>query len=322
MANVYFYKIRVHEEKYDSSGKQDLVKKYKSQEEFVKMFKDILEKRDANNCISINDAPEWVVLEVLNYDKSVNFQVESPVKCELKDSDYVFARIGRKKDITNVQIRDRITHKPEQIKKGEQQDLEIYTYFYLFFDTSIIVYLGAQAAPGISKIADMVNRYYKCSNLSAQIIPVTADDMIEILKNKDIVNSIEIISTLPSDEVINIDNLGLNEDTFDDMRDIKNMKITVSIAAKHRNENLFKNKNLIRSVTDKILGKKPSKLRFKAKNSGEHTQTYDIIEKLFTRSVHFKYTANEGLNRQKEIETTLFRLYNENRNDILKYSRE
>lgn len=315
MANIYFYKIRMYEEIKKNN-------KYKSKEDFVKAFKNILATRDKNNCLNINKAPDWVILESLKIDKAINLNLKFPQKCKLDDADYIFGRIGRKKDITNVQLRNRITNESNEIKRNSNEDLEIYTYFYLFFDTSIIVYLGAQSAPGIHKIEEMFNNYYTLNNLKVEINPVTADNMIEILKHKDIVNTMEIISTLPSDEVINIDSLGLSEDDFDNMRDSKNVKITISITAGHRNKNLFNNNELISTIANKILRKNPSKLRFKAKNNDEHTQPYDVIEKLFTRSAQFKYRSNEGEERKKEIEETLFRIYKESKEDIVRYCRD
>ncbi len=325
MANIYFYKTRMYEE-VDGNNKNNqglTQKKYKSQEDFVKEFKNILSMRDKNNCLDIDKSPDWVILESIRIDKSINFNLKFPRKCKLEDANYIFGRIGKKKDITNVQLRDRVTHKSTQIQKNSDQDLEIYTYFYLFFDTSIIVYLGAQSAPGIYKIGDMFDNYHKNTNLKMEISPVTADNMLEILKHKDIVNSMEITSTLPSDAVIDIDSLvGLSEDDFDNMRDSKNVKMTVSITAGHRNKNLFSKKELIKKVANKILNKNPSKLSFKAKNNDEHIQSYDVIEKMFTRSVQFKYNTSEGEERKKEIEETLLKLYNENRSDIIKYCRD
>ncbi|AEE95303.1 hypothetical protein [Mahella australiensis] len=332
MSVVYFYKLRLFEEQLvkEETSQDKYTRNYKSNQEAEKLFKGIILNNSTmtlnrNKCIPIEDAPDWILTEILNFNKCKNFDNVNLTQCDIMDAEYIFGRIGKKKDITNVQKRNRYTFEPEDIEKDPDQDIEIYTYFYLFFDTSIIVYLGAQAAPSIKKIEDMVKRYYNSINLRAEVVPVTAEDMIEILVHKDIVNSFEVTTTLPSDEILNVDAIGLSESLFDKLRDEKNMKITVSISADGRNKNLFKNKNYIRDIVNCLIGGRVGKtrrLKFKAKNSNEHIQEYDIIDKMFTKSVQFTYKADEGEKRRKEIEETLFRLYYENRDDIIRYCRD
>lgn len=62
----------------------------------IRLFKNILKRRDANNCISIDEASDWVILEVIRFDKSANFDIENPIECKLEDADYIFGRIGKK----------------------------------------------------------------------------------------------------------------------------------------------------------------------------------------------------------------------------------
>lgn len=329
MATVYFYKCRLFEEHIITSKTSDdiLRREYKTKEKLEELFKAIITNKgkvlheNNNKCVPIDDAPDWVLMEILNIGNTENTITE----CGLEDADYIFGRIGKKKDITNVQKRNRYTYEPEDIEKDPEQDIEVYTYFYIFFKTSVIVYLGAKSAPGIKKIDDMFKRYYKETNLRTETVPVTAEDMVEILVHKDIVNSFEIATTLPSDEVLNIDNLGLDESLFDKLRDEKNMKITVSIFADGRNKNIFKQNSLIKDTVSSLLNRtngNKSKFRFKAKNNNEKIQEYDIIEKSFTKSITFQYRTDEGENRRKEIEKKLYELYSENSADIVRYCRD
>lgn len=335
MSTVYFYKLRLFEEQLIRANEevsQDVCKRYyKSNVELEKLFKNLIKnngiilQQNGNICIPVEDAPNWIVVEILKFDKIQNFDSVNPVPCDIEHADYIFGRIGRKKDITNVQKRNRYTFEPEDIERDPDQDIEVHTYFYLFFETSVIVYLGSQAAPGIRKINDMFERYYKNTNLRTEVVPITVEDMLKIIAHKDIISSFEITTTLPSDEVLNIDNLGLNESIFDKLRNEKNIKITISISADGRNKNLFKQNSFVydvaHSLLEGVLGEK-RKLKFRAKNINEYMQEYDVIEKMFTKSVQFTYRADEGERRRKEIEEKLFKLYFENRNDIIKFCRD
>ena len=327
MPNVYFYKMRLFQvEQIHRPDEQDTVQhNYCPSEELAERIKRIIQARDQNNCIPIDDAPDWVVVEVLKYGRMEHFGDEAAPECLLPQADYVFGRIGKKKDITNVQMRNRNTNASSEIERGEGDDLEIHTYFYIFFDNAIVVYLGAQYAPGITRLNDMFSRFHLGQNLRTEVIPVTAEDMIHIIEHKDIVNSFELTVTLPSDEVLTIDRINLGEDVYDNLRDQVNTTLTVTFTAERRNSDVFREHRLIGQVIEHLNGLVNGRLdrfRFKAKNQGEKLQEYDIIEKKFTKNVLFRYRTEEGGLRRQEIENELFGIYRTNRTDIMRYCRD
>lgn len=328
MPNAYFYKMRLFEEVLvRRNGEQDTLQyNYFPKEELETRIKRIVTRRDDNSCIAVDDAPAWVVVEILSYNRIENFGIEAAPECGLTDADYIFGRIGKKKDITNYQKRNRMTMQAEDIAIDPDQDFEVHTYFYLFFDNAIIVYLGAQSAPGITKLNDMFSRHNVNETFKTEIVPVTAEDMIQILEHKDIVSSFEITVSIPSDQILTIDNLNLGETIYDAIRENVNTSITITFTAERRNQNLFRERNNIGQVIERLTSRingRINKMRFKAKNHNERTHEYDIIEKRFTKNISFNYENDvEGRNRRIEIERTLIQLYVDNRTDIIRYCRD
>lgn len=93
-------------------GKKDadtMVKRYLQKTEIDRFVEEILKnKLNENLCTVLDDSTTQETLEVLEYDEK-----------------YIFARIGKMKDILTVHLRNRKTLKPSDIPRSAGQELEI-----------------------------------------------------------------------------------------------------------------------------------------------------------------------------------------------------
>src|SRR5699024_2304114 len=121
----------------------------------------------------------------------------------------------------------------------------------------------------------------------SEISSVMIEDAIPILANKDIIGSIEYKVAVPSDELINIDRLGLNRHQFEMLSNQKNMDFTVKLVAE-RNQDAMEDRGIIREFFDGITEVARS-IRVKAKNNNEYMQTYKLEDSPFSRKERFDF---------------------------------
>lgn len=301
--SVYFHRMLMYRRilRRNQHGQDEIEKDYRSTQELDEKMMNLIQNYSENNCIRLNkEFEDSIVLEVLHY-----------------DSHYIYARIGKQKDILSVHLRDQETLVAEKIDKTENQELEIFTYLLIDRENYIISYLREQAAPSIQELSKIISIYFGESNhLYSEISGVIIDDAIPILKQKDIIGSIEYSVTVPSTQRINIDQLGLTEDQFEYLSNQKSVNITVKLVAE-RNKDSFQDRNRMELFFRNLL-QWTRKVKVRAKNEGEYMQTYDIENSPFTRREKFSFD-NTAEDIENEIRQRLINVYETNKNDILTY---
>lgn len=334
MATIHFYQAVYIDVKKEVEAK---AKKHKGVETkidfdiFEKEFKEIIANNiNDENCILLEENPDWRLMEIIGLGEFIKgsnlyeYSVDN-----LEKSDFIFGRLGRKKEISGVQKRDRETYSAQDIEKSEKEDIEIYTYFYIFFEKAKtnrvvnIAYLSGQSAPNIRILCNLVSKYGDKDNRQLLVSPILTKDIVGILKKKDILNSISYTLAVPSDKVLR--ELGLSEKEFDNFRNLNHAEIEIKIKGE-RNKNILANKDFLDGIVQKILNNgnsKEKKLSFKAKNTDEQLAEYRYIDNKVVRKVEFEYqTTDNPAARQDEIKDKLYEIYKQNRNTLLEFVRE
>ncbi|WP_462274424.1 hypothetical protein [Filifactor alocis] len=301
MPNLYFYSLQFKEN-------DTLLSKFEFQ-------KQLFRKIDGQESIKIEEnGPESIIFDVLKvatYDKPT-------VTIDGERSDFLFGRLGKEKDITYLQKRDKNTLMVTDIEKEEQEYVEAITYFYIFFDLNVIVYLNALSAPRIDTLCKLFSG--NC-NQKLDILPIVTKDALKLIKQKQIINSAVIKLQIPKDSELNIKALGLTEKEFDELRKQNDVSIEIQIKA-GRNQNAFLPTVFEKSINKILNIANPNKLKAKAKNEGENLKEYNLIEDRFITQVKFKYESAEVAMRREEIKQIILKEYIRNRKEIRKYIKE
>lgn len=325
MATIHFYKMDyLTKTSYINSttGQLEYNTKYYLLDKFEKDFKDIVEDNIESKCLLIEEAPEWCLLEIIECGKNI----ATPVKCEnIREADYIFARIGRKKDINELQRRNPTNFKSKDIDKDVDEDIEVFTYFYMIFERAegkvSIIYLTSLSAPGIRQLDELMTKYSLDSKKRTLISPIITRDVSNVLKSKDIVNAYSYKIAVPTDKILGLNGIGLNEEAYDNLENVKTTEVVITITAE-RNKNLFKDKGKIAKLTDKIYKTSGSKVKdclAKAKNSNGTLIPYHFLDNEFIEKAKFKYTSEDGELRVKEIKEELLGKYLLHRDELLEY---
>ena len=145
------------------------------------------------------------------------------------------------------------------------------------------------------------------------------DDVLNLLTQKDIISKITLSVAVPNDEVLS-DVVGLPKNDFDMLESVRTKTATYKLVAQ-RNKNILKSNSklvgLITCIREKF-GDNLKGINVNAKNKGESTQTYDLLNYSFTKKVYLNghnghyYSGNELMEILRET-------YNNNKKDLLKY---
>lgn len=327
MATIHFYKADYARRELiiNSKGQQetkDTNLKYNELENDIKQI--IIRNMNEKKCVLLEDPPEWSLIEVLKFGKNIG----CPIKCNnIKDSDFIFGRIGRKKDISEIGKRNRKNFEPSDIDKSDDEDIEVYTYFYIFFEKEnekvAIAYLTSRSAPNIRKLENLMSKYHSDKKRVLEINPIITKDIGKVLKKKDVINAFSYKIALPMDKILASKDIGLTEDAFDEFYNVKSAEVVVTITAQ-RNTNLLKDKSKIEDYRDHLYKTHGSKVKdclAKAKNNGGNLLPYHFLDNEFIEKATFKYTSDDGEKRVEEIEETLISKYMSHRGELLEYMR-
>lgn len=324
MAIIHFYQANYVRKKIKIVKGKNLVERTDlSYEELKTDIKAILKTNLKNNTIILDDAPDWVMMEILEMGKNINVRRND---ANIDECSYIFARLGRKKDINNIQKRNMKDYSAKKIEISKDENMEIYTYFYILFEESVkkvsIAYLTSKSAPHISKISNLIYKYHNDKSNVIEVNPILTEESTKILQNKKIINAIQYKVAVPTEQIVGLEGIGLPQEVYEELENVKSTDIIITITAE-RNQNLLKDKTKIENLKDYIYKTHKSNVKeclAKAKdNAKSQILPYHFLENEFISKVNFKYNTNNIDERYNEIRGKLHTEYINNRNDLLNY---
>lgn len=264
----------------------------------------MLKLENGNKAINISTGSGEYVLEVIHYDAHI-----------------VFAKIGQQNTADTVALRDHTTLETEDVPMRASQSLELYTYFLLDFETCVLSYISISGAPRISAIRGMFNKQFEAEGIESRLASILTDDVMATLSRKHVISTIEVTVAVPNDQILS-DAMGMQLDDFDSLRNVKARTATFKLTAP-RNRNIFSSSSRIRELVDHIRGKFGGdvlKMSVRAKDEGESTQTYDLIQYCFTKTVPLGREGAPSLD-ESDFRIALERTYSTNKADLMRYIR-
>jgi len=300
---VSFYRLSL-QKNVSGSGTKSVQMKQLSNSEIKLCFEKIyIEKmRDITNghrAINITVLSSQYVLEVISY-----------------ENDRAFIKIGQQNPANTVALRDRTTLETENVPMKEGQLLELYTFCLIDFETGIVSYIGINGAPRISALRTLFEQKVDQVHLAA----IMTNDILQILVHKHIISKITVTVSVPEDQILS--EIGLDRESFDSIRNVRTRLITYKLVGR-RNKNIFSSKGklaeLVASIKTKY-GDNLKKLSANAKNQNEKSQSYDLLQYNFTKTV---VLGQEDLSllTSDDFKNALIQTYDLYKEELLKYSR-
>lgn len=299
---VYFHKMEIYKRNVKTNRESNdvLEKIYFSTKDLDEKVTDIMENHLIRHCIILEQEDQQITLELLNV-----------------TDEYIYARIGRMRDIATVHLRNKHTLEATPITKKDGQEFEIFTYVYIDRSNYVISFIHEQGAPSIQKLGNLIgNVYGETENVFSEITSIMIEDAIPLLKKKEQIGTILYKVSVPPDERINIDELGLTEDQFEALDNQKSIDIEVKLVAE-RNQDAIPDRSKFDTFIKNIINI-TRRVKVKAKDSNEYMQTYNIVGNPLTKKVKIDFTY-PGEEMNKEIERQLRKVYLDHKNEILKY---
>lgn len=257
---------------------------------------------NGNKAISVNFSSGTDIVEVLDYTN----------RC-------AFVKIGQQNPSNTVALRDQETLETEEVPMAENQLLELFTYCLIDFETGIISYISISGAPRVSTIRTLFDHYFlHTESIVTKLAAIMQDDIISKLASKKTISKLEVEVAVPSDQILS--ELGVNPNSYDALQNVRTRTATYEVVG-HRNKSIFENQSGFMELIGDIkstLGENLLKLRANAKDENEQSQSYDLLQYSFTKTVNLERENIEtiGANEFKEILETV---YAENKNELLRY---
>lgn len=308
LKKVYFYKVSVTQRAYSEKMNYEEVRVKPS--DIYDSFKELFEL--------VEDDKDVVCPLELDPDKTIAEFIT------LTDTD-VFGRIGKEEDINYLRIRRIKDSQGENLKLDDDTYPEKCTYFYYNFKTGILSYISIGGAPRYSKFERILAQIMNKKSYNVNIIAVINKDAIGAISKKSMINNLSVKVSIPCDEFLGLENLGLSKKDFADLNNVDYLSIELTLHGKRYRgiTDQQKNKNYPLCIFKKIKETAGNRIKHgvaKGFNPGEKTHEYDLIEDMVTNQIELPERALQDV-FIKRIEESLKFAYNEKIETILQLSR-
>ena len=301
--DVYFYQMEIFREENNCLDKK---REYLNKNKILEIYKNkiLVDENLVNDSLVAKEVPYQQTLEVIDFNNK-----------------YLFGRLGKAKGSTFVQLRNKTTLKTSEVAKNKTQNIEIYTYFYLDFETAIITFIDTLFAPRITILNNLINRYAEDNTLKTKVFPILREDLVQIINEKRVISNIQFSVALPSDNILDMTGIGLSRKEFDKIYkdNLKTRKVTIKLIAVNSQSILqgiqaSKIADFISSIFNESQGD-VNEFKIKTKDNNEQLKEYDILKKRITEKVKMEYS------NEQEILTKLQKVYQGKKNQLLNYTR-
>ena len=235
--------------------------------------------------------------------------------------DRAFLKIGQQNPSNTVALRDRTTLETENVPMRESQLLELYTFCLIDFESGIVSYIGINGAPKISAVRNLFDQTLEPGeNTSAHLAAIMTDDILQVLVRKHIISKVSVTVAVPEDQILS--DIGLDIENFDAIRNVRTKTATYILVGR-RNKNIFTSSSKLAEMIAAIkikFGDNLQGLTANAKDYNEKSQTYDLLQYNFTKTVVLG-REDEGLLTLDDFKDALVNTYDLYRTELLRYCR-
>lgn len=232
-----------------------------------------------------------------------------------------FLKIGQQNPANTVALRDRTTLETENVPMRESQLLELYTFCLIDFESGIVSYIGINGAPKISAVRNLFDQTLEPGeNTSAHLAAIMTDDILQVLVRKHIISKVSVTVAVPEDQILS--DIGLDIENFDAIRNVRTKTATYKLVGR-RNKNIFTSSSKLAEMIAAIkikFGDNLQGLTANAKDYNEKSQTYDLLQYNFTKTVVLG-REDEGLLTLDDFKDALVTTYDLYKTELLRYCR-
>lgn len=232
-----------------------------------------------------------------------------------------FIKIGQQNPSNTVALRDRTTLETESVPMRESQLLELYTFSLIDFETGIVSYIGINGAPRISAIRKLFEQSAEQKeHIIAHLAAIMTRDILNVLIRKHIISKISVTVAVPEDQILS--DIGLDQASFDDIRNIRTRTATYKIVGR-RNKNILSSSGKIAELIASIkmkFGDNLKGLTANARDENEKSQAYDLLQYNFTKTVVLG-NADSTLLTLDDFKKALVQTYDTYKEELVRYSR-
>ncbi|WP_305117263.1 hypothetical protein [Acutalibacter muris] len=232
-----------------------------------------------------------------------------------------FIKIGQQNPSYTVALRDSTTLETEGVPMKETQLLELFTFCLVDFETGIISYIGINGAPRISAIRALFDQcLIEKEGIHAVLAAIMTDDILQVVMRKKTISKLSVVVSVPDDKILS--DIGVSAENFDAVRNVKTHTATYTLTAK-RNASIFSSGRSLAEVvasTKSKFGDDLKKLLANAKDDGEGSQPYDLLQYSFTKTVVFNHEDAAFLTFE-DFQAALVNVYTQNKHELIRYSR-
>lgn len=146
------------------------------------------------------------------------------------------------------------------------------------------------------------------------------DDILQVLVRKHIISKVSVTVAVPEDQILS--DIGLDIESFDAIRNVRTKTATYKLVGR-RNKNIFTSSSKLAEMIAAIkikFGDNLQGLTANAKDYNEKSQTYDLLQYNFTKTVVLG-REDEGLLTLDDFKDALVNTYDLYRTELLKYCR-
>lgn len=304
---VSFFLLSLEKHIYNADKNTTSIKIFNNDEleaAFQKVYSSMKELKNKHRAIDVHTSSNDYVVEIIEYKDHI-----------------VFARIGQQNYANTAALRDRTTLESEEVPMKENQLLELYTFCLIDLSTGVVSYIGINGAPKISAIKFLFDQVLCQEDVVARLAAILTNDILKTLVNKHVVSQMSITVAVPDDTILS-NVVGLSEKSFDNLRNVKTKTATYKIVGT-RNKNLFDTSQSFAALVGDIkstFGDKLRSLKVNAKDYEEPSQSYDLLEYNFTKTVTLGDRPYYLLT-EVEFKEILMLTYTSNKEELLVYIR-
>lgn len=235
------------------------------------------------------------------------------------DSHLAFISIGYQNHANTTALRDQATLELSSVPMEPSQKLEVFTYCLIDFSTGVVSHISLTSAPRVGALRAMFDHYLLSEyKTSSSLSAIMSSDIIEMIKNKR-ASKITVSVAVPNDVILS-KRIGVSPNAFDRLRNIKKVGYTYTISAR-RLRNIFNSPADVGAVVAAIKeehGAELQGLKVNAKDEGEESQAYDLLQHSITKKVSFD-TEDISALTPEDFRTSLTNCYNANKHDLIRY---
>lgn len=299
---VSFYFLS--QERTDESKKKHAVDNNGIEENFKGIYSKMSVLKDNNRATKVMNSNVNFVVEVIEYNS---------------EGHYAFIKIGQQNHANTASLRDQNTLEATSVPMSPTQKLELFTYCYIDFTTSIVSYISLNGAPRIGALRALLDQYLlKDFHISSSLSAIMSSDIIEMLQKKRI-SKLTVSVAVPSDDVLST-RIGVDRNTFDELQFIRKRNISYTLSAQ-RLKNMFNTPGVLGKVVARLKeqhGTDLKSLKVNAKGDGEDTQVYDLLQYSLTKKVAFD-VEDISLLTTTDFMNTLVNSYRATKPDLIRY---